>query len=832
MTYSPYPPRRPLRRYTSGHALRAGTLLVLWALVLLGIVGCASPVVRQQAPPMASAVWLEGGATIGQTFVAHHAGLAAFDVYVTPEGAPGELVLHLTAPDGPEARIAARGAVPEAEGWVRLAFAPLVDSRQCYYAAELAYEGSGGVHVATAPGDAYLHGALAIDGAPQDAQLAFRLVFDRRTMLAGLAALVAASWVPIGLAGALLLLAPGLALLALAGSLGTAYGWPGRLGLAAGLSAALHPLLFLLADLVGLRLVPAYSSGVCLAALGGLLVWWWRDRRRGGRWRRPLALSEWVRSDAVWPDVALVGVLGLVTVTRFLPIGSLEAPMWGDAYQHTAIVRLLVDRGGLFQDWRPYADLYSFTYHYGFHALAAALHWLTGLGATDATLWMGQILNVLAVLALYPLAVRVAGNRWAGVGAVLVAGLLAPMPMHYLNWGRYTQLAGQVILPVLACLCLDALDAPPGGHRGGAWRLLGLAMLALAGLSLTHYRVLLLAAPLFLGVLAFSRRAERGRRLGRMALLGGGALLLTLPWHLRVLTGKISAVVWDQVVASTGPHPVMLSDLGAVAANVSAYLPVAVWLALPLAVGWGLWRRGRVAAVVALWWFGAFLLVNPQLLHLPGAGTITNFALFIALYIPAAVLLGAALGWGVVAWKTRVAPVVAALVVLGGGAWGATQRLAQPNPAAHALVTRPDVRAAQWIARNTPDDARFLVNSFFAYEGSSVVGSDAGWWLPLLAGRATTLPPLTYVSEEGPRPAYRLWVNGLTAALQGVRLDDAELLAALREHGVTHVYIGQRQGRVNYSGPDVLDPARLADSALFRPIYHQDRVWVFEFLGR
>jgi hypothetical protein len=46
------------------------------------------------------------------------------------------------------------------------------------------------------------------------------------------------------------------------------------------------------------------------------------------------------------------------------------------------------------------------------------------------------------------------------------------------------------------------------------------------------------------------------------------------------------------------------------------------------------------------------------------------------------------------------------------------------------------------------------------------------------------------------------------------------------------VYIGQRRGRVNYAGPDVLDPALLAQSPLFRAIYHQDRVWVFEFLGQ
>lgn len=829
MTLRPESPAgRSRRDATFGAAARWARLLLL-VLLLTAATGCARTVVREQVPPVDAAVWLEDGASIGQTFVAHHDGLAAVEVRVMPEGAGGgELTLRLAdSPDATGYLAEARAVVdaPGEGGWLRLAFAPQRDSRQRYYCAKLTYSGPGRVRVATAPGDAYLHGALVAEGAPQDAQLAFRLAFDRPLMLAGLAAQVATAWLPIGLAGAFILLLPGFALLALlspVGIDGAWRSWPQRLGLAAGLSVALHPLLFLFADLARLPLGPAYPWAIGLASLGVLVVRAWR----GGR---PLALPRlaglW-RREGFWPDLTLVGVLGLVVVTRLLPIGALEAPMWGDALQHTMIAQLLSDHGGLFQDWRPYAELSSFSYHYGFHALVAALHWLVGLTAAEATLWMGQMLNVLAALALYPLAARVGGSRWAGVGAVLVAGLLSSMPMAYLNWGRYTQLAGQVVLPAVACLFLDALDAP----RADARRM-GLAVLALAGLCLTHYRVLLLGAPLFVVALVLPRDVARGRLLGRAAILGGAAFVLALPWYRQVLTGRLSAAIWGQVVASVAAGAPPADDLGAMGANLTAYLPAWVSLALPLCIGWSLWRRERWAALVALWWLGAFLLVNPQLLGLPGAGTITNFALFIALYIPAGVFLGSALGWLVAAWRSPAMPVLAMLLALAAGAWGATDRLAEPNPSAGALVTRPDVRAAAWIAANTPTDARFLVNAFSAYEGSSVVGSDAGWWLPLLAGRATTLPPLNYVSEEGPRPDYVRWVNGLTAALQGSVLDE-DALAALREHGVTHVYVGQRHGRVNDVGPDVLDPVLLADSPLFRAVYHQDRVWVFEFLGR
>jgi hypothetical protein len=55
-------------------------------------------------------------------------------------------------------------------------------------------------------------------------------------------------------------------------------------------------------------------------------------------------------------------------------------------------------------------------------------------------------------------------------------------------------------------------------------------------------------------------------------------------------------------------------------------------------------------------------------------------------------------------------------------------------------------------------------------------------------------------------------------------------METLREFGVTHVYIGQQQGSVNYSGPLRLNPAELSNDSHFNPIYHQDRVWIYEFV--
>jgi hypothetical protein len=90
---------------------------------------------------------------------------------------------------------------------------------------------------------------------------------------------------------------------------------------------------------------------------------------------------------------------------------------------------------------------------------------------------------------------------------------------------------------------------------------------------------------------------------------------------------------------------------------------------------------------------------------------------------------------------------VTGLVILTGIAgWGLAARLVEIQTGPSMLVTRPDVLAAEWIQENTTPADRFVVNNFFAYGGSSIVGNDGGWRLPYLSGRQTNLPPLVYSS--------------------------------------------------------------------------------------
>lgn len=790
------------------------------ALVLaLGLLAC-SPIVKDGQPvQLAPGISLKTGQSVGQTFTARDRGLDGIDVFLTPALAPAssetDIRLHLrasaeTAADLATASLPAQAVT--APGFYRFSFPSRGDSQNRDYYMVLEYAGEGALEVGTADPQTYLDGAAYVNDVPVDAQMTFRLTYDPAALAVGIAGLVA-GWLGILLLVAFLFLLPGWACLTFLWRPQASFDWATRLALASALSLAIYPILFYWTSLAGLRLGALYAWVPPLLAAAYLL---WCNRA----WRPHFRIG-WKPAAGVLPDIALVIVLALIVFTRFWVVRSVDVPMWGDSYQHSMIAQLMLDNGGMFESWQPYADLLTFTYHFGFHTAVAVFDWLSGMPVQTATLWTGQILNALGVLAIYPLAVRVGKSRWAGVGAVAIAGLFSSMPMYYVNWGRYTQLAGQVILPGALFILWETLDRDARDRRLNV-----LSWIALGGLALTHYLVLVLAVvfvPIY-----WLLHIKRWRALLPATFLAGiGGLVIFLPWFFHIAMGKLALNVATRVDASPAILPT-LSIPDMVLLDTAGFFPSWVALLFFACAVWALVSRRREGVLIAGWWMAVILAANPQWLRLPGADLLGNFTIQIATYLPVGILLGAALGWLTRAIPPRGALGIALCLVLSiAGVWGARQRLGDVQLVDHALVTRADLRAAAWIRANTPAEARFLVNTFLAYDGMVAVGSDGGWWLPLLAARQVSVPPINYAIERGPTPEYAYWVNALPEAIQKKGIAAPDVVAMLHERGITYVYIGQQRGRVNYNGPDILVPQKLLDSPAFRPVYHQDLVWVF-----
>jgi len=811
--------------------------LILSLALCLGTVGCA-PAPAPRATTDLVLLPLSPGATLGQTLVARHAGLVSIVIYLVPD-APGDGAVRLRLLSGPQdSREGVVATLPVraigAPGFYAFGFPPQADSNQREYYFTLDIAGEGWVRVGTTTGDAYLDGALYRDAEPLDAQMSFELVYSRRWMLWELLG-ETFSWLGILIVVFFLFVMPGWVLLAFMWSGWDDLGWAVKLGLACGLSLALYPLLFLWTDLFGLRLGLLYAWLPALAALAILIIRSVQVARRASQATDSGRASTWVTHHAsrfTLHDLTLVIVIALVFGVRFWAIRSLDAPMWGDSYQHTMIAQLIVDHGGLFDSWEPYAPYRTFTVQFGFSIATALFSWLTGLDSVRATLWVGQIMNGLAALTLYPLSVRLAGgNRWAGVGAILIGGLLSPMPAMYVNWGRYAQLAGQVILPVALWLLLQPLEAKQ--FRG---RQVLLAGAVLAGMSLTYYRMPFYYATFVLawlvgwGLPQWRRNVRRWlHSLMVLVPIGVIALALLLPWGLRVSGGQLSNAVKSGVTLGT-PLESVLADYR-IWSDVGHYVPGFLQIVFAAGLIWSIVRRRWAVAAMSLWITGLVLVIAARLIRLPGANMMQSHAILIALYIPVSLVGGWLIGY-IAEWIERRAftagRVVLAIAIIGLALWGSWNQRLIEQPQTFAIVNRPDLRAMSWIRARIPTDARFLVEGFRIYEGFSAVGADAGWWIPLLAGRANTMPPQYALLNETPSlPDYTRQVVDLVAHLETTFPGSPDGIRLLCDQGITHVYIGQGQGKIGAGAVQLFSPDKFTDSNTFDLVYHADRVYIF-----
>lgn len=797
-------------------------------LALLALYACAPLTKDGPVGFPEKTIVLEPGQSIGQTIAARDSGLEGVEILLAPDiSGDSSLVLHLrSGPDSTVDLAVASLSLRQVTSprFYRFDFFPQGDSQNQDYFLLLELSGNGRVQVGALPGDAYLDGSLYVNRVAQDSQLNFRLAYEPWQVLEGLL-LQLWNWLGVLLISALIFVLPGWALLTILPSV-TRISGAEKLGLAAGLSLALVPILLLWTNLARVNLGPLYAWAP-LAVAAVAIAWHHRN------WRPSIiGVRRDFRLSISWLDVATVFVFGLVFLIRFWVVRSLDTPLWGDSYQHATIAQLLLDHGGLFESWEPYAPYSSLTVQFGFPALVADFSWAMGSPIAPATLLVGQIINGLAALTLYPLAVRLSsGNRWAGIGAVLIGGLVSPMPAYYVNWGRYAQLAGQAILPISLWFLCEVVESTESTRRK-----MCLAAITLAGMLLAYYRMPFYYATFAIAWLVGWGVAHRRQSIGhwiqigwRLGIVGVIASLLLAPWVSHVAGGQLASAV-EVGITQGSTESGVLADY-AVWWEITNFVPGFLLAAGLVALFWSLYQRQWGIASLGLWIIGLASLVAGRLIHLPGANMMQNFAVLIALYIPFALLCGWLIGqiarWAKSHTRT-LGSLATALLVLGIALWGAWNQRVIVKPETFALVTRPDLKAMAWIRENIPPQARFLVEGFRIYEGRSVVGSDAGWWIPLLTGRANTIPPQYAMLNEKPsRPTYTQQVYDLYAHLEQTPVSTRPIASILCEWGITHVYIGQVQGKVGAEAEQLFAPAQLENNLSVDLVYHQDRVFIY-----
>ena len=631
-----------------------------------------------------------------------------------------------------------------------------------------------------------------------------------------------------------------------------------QLSISFAIGLCIYPLLLLWSDLIGFHL--GIVNALLPPVLGVIYLsyYWWRNRKK-------IALPNFreIFITNLWINSSFLLILASLIFSRFWVIRNLPLPMWGDSVHHSLIVQLILNHGGLFHSWQPYAELESLSYHFGFHSAVAMLAWLSGLSAAKATLVFGQIINIFAVLSLSALSWKISsGKRWVGIFTMVIAGFVLSMPMFYTNWSRYTQLCGQVVLPVVAYFLWILLEKRTNTTTNKSalenirnektpkeqlqrieknrkiwipfndeWKLLILVGILIGGLGLIHYRVIIFMFGC-IPILLFITLTKKYWFQQVLDLFWGGVIggVLFMPWFIKIYGGRLYQNFVRGITTPVSALSSFSLEYNAIG-SITSYLPAIVWVLLVIAFAYGLFHREKGIVFLLGWWGLILILANPAWIGLPGTGILSNFAVFIAFYIPAALVLGSTIEELMEPYLSRFPSftnvfITFLIIVTIGITIKYRIRDIQPNQ--FALATQSDLVAMDWIKENTPRDSRILVNSFFAYGGSTIVGSDGGWWIPLLTERKISVPPMPYTSEVGPIPNYREYVNSLRQLIEEKGYTDSSVIAELKKRGYQYAYIGDKQGRVNYSGPVIMDAKAMIASGYYFPVYHKNNIWIFE----
>jgi hypothetical protein len=390
------------------------------------------------------------------------------------------------------------------------------------------------------------------------------------------------------------------------------------------------------------------------------------------------------------------------------------------------------------------------------------------------------------------------------------------MPAYYATWGRFTLLAGLVLLPLAMAVALDIV------HKGVSYQRIAKLIVLTGGLLLAHYfaALLLVLFLVFLG-------AQAGLRdLHQRSLLNGSRFL---PLTLAAVAGALIAGAW--LYRMWGYNK---GQIGVVTVLPSQSLD-AVFFPNYLSYLWRMLgpRRNYVLLFQAL--LGLLVAIKRHesrafalwaialgFLSIPWGLNLNPFRpdhFVIVLFLPATLLASDFL---ITTWERlkaaqfeRLAVALLGAVIVSLLVWGLSETRFIINPTT-VFTTEADLRAIQWIEDNTPPCSRFLTNVVH-WQYGTYRGVDGGWWITPLTGRKTLLPPVLYVMGERD---YVTQVNAYaekTSQLQGCTPDFWDLVHSAE---VTNIYLVNGRGS--------LQPDNLKECANLAIIYANEGVFVYE----
>jgi hypothetical protein len=697
-------------------------------------------------------------------------------------------------------------------------------SGQNYYL--LLTTNSGSIQINGRNEDAYPLGQAYINGKAINADIAFRLSYDYdlKALWQDINQFIAYSWIIFPFL--ILLLLPGWLCLDISG-LRSRFDFGERISIGIGLSLSFIPVVMLWTTILNIK----WSRNAVLFVAGFLLALWVVRLIYGlitsnnkhlkpddTRPREQSGLDNLKFKSVLFNSFPLILIFLSTLAVRLIMVRDLATPAWVDSVHHALITRMILNAGGYPSSFLPYLDISPTAYHPGFHSIAATFVWLTNLDLSRSLLIMGQVLNALSVFSVYLFTKTLTHSSSAGLFAAFITGFLTPMPAYYTSWGRYTELTGLLILPVILALLQLWLD--DRNKNKNVWIML-FGAIAAGGLFMVHYRVIVFLAALIISFalveIVFGRQPSPKKQVRFllfvfiMAVLG---VVSVAPWFIQTLKTiflpKVNLTItssvnffqdfsWPYLTSAFGKQALVVAGLGLL---------------------WGLIKRRSLAFIIFMWVEFLFFLANLDALKLPGAGMITNLSVEIMLFIPISILGGYFIDQILIHWKDLIPkqfilPSIGIICLFFGfvGYLGARQLIPILNPVT-ILSRNADLPAIDWISEHISQNETIVINPF-AWGYGLFAGNDGGYWISPLSGRGSLPPPVLYGLGSGIKQ-----INQQIQEIISISEDPTKFWEFLTSHQLHYVYSGARGG--------VIPPEKLASSGLFNVLYHQDGVWIFK----
>lgn len=552
--------------------------------------------------------------------------------------------------------------------------------------------------------------------------------------------------------------------------------------LAFGLGLSVFPILFYVA-----RFLPQFRIGInklivlLILALLLIIVSFKKN------WKEQIQLDalEWIA----------LALFLIVLFTRLWVVHLYPYPAWSDSLHHVLLTQLTAQNGRLPYTLEPYEPAGLSMYHLGLYAFTGSIMILARVPATTALLVGAQLLNALNVSGIYLILDRFV-NRGAAIFGMLFVGLLSFQPAWYFNWGRFTQLSSQMLLPIAWLLTIETLHSSKEVKKHQLFWGVIFSGLTTASLFLLHFRVAGLYLPLLListivELVVSIKSKYLWKMVGVLVLIGTLSLTLISP----VLRDALFTYLGQSSGATVVPESNVLSYF--------TYLPDTIFaiglrrwvIYLLLAASFmGLFWKDRLVIEQGIWMVCLWAIGHFYLLPIRGLAFINYTGIMIMFYIPVAIILGSVVGriWDKLkgdklyqslrTWLFLVFLVTVSI---------SAQIRVTAIEGFRFFMTPQDEEAMNWIKENTPEEAIFAVDTYL-WMGYSPHGVDAGYWIPYYTGRRTTTGTMMYPqANEDYVTQVRNW-GILVSKIQ----DDESVLRELCKQGVQYLYIGAKRDRL------------------------------------